>query len=156
MKKIGTRKLSQQNKELLLAAKRFLVHSLDDFDDFECLGDFLEAFPQLFEEAELREIREKVMHFCDSYDPSWDDDLDWIESFIDDVRKVAAQFDVDLTEFRDALSKRARKLEMRREEQESEPDDYEREWGERSAPLEDDVSSMFDGLLHEIDERMPS
>jgi hypothetical protein len=156
LKKIGTRKLSQHNKELLLTARKYLVHSLDDFDDFECLGNFMEAFPQLFEEAELRGIRQKLMHFCDSYDSSWEDDPDWIESFVDTVQEVAAQFDVDLTEFCQALSERAHDLEMRREEQEDEPDDYERDWGERSAPLQEDVSSMFDGLLHEIDERMPS
>lgn len=155
LKKIGTRKLTQHNKELLLAAKGLFVHSLDDFDDFECLGDFIEAFPQLFEETELGGIREKLVDFCDSYDPSWDDDTDWIASFIEDVEKVAAQFDADLTKFCEALSERAYELEMRREEQEYEPDDYEPEWRKSSAPSEEDVSSMFDSLLQEIDEKMP-
>ena len=139
--------------EVLVAAKMYLVHTLQEFDDFKNVGQFVESYPHMFSPDELTRIREIFTRFCEDYDPTWEDDPEWIESFADEVERVGLQLDVEVGSFCQALLESAGELRANREERDYEPNDPDEDWADRGSATAENTDEMFENLLQEIDEK---
>jgi hypothetical protein len=139
---------------LLEAAKAYILHDLSDSDleDFEALGKFVDAFPEIVRIEELDQARACFVEFCGAYDGSWADSPDDYRYIADTMGRIAGQLDVDVSERCNDLEGKASQWEeeLRSSENEGESDDEEM-WS-RSVSASDDTSTMFEELLDELNE----
>lgn len=134
------------------AAKNYLTHRLEQFEDFSSVGRFLESFPHAIAPQEMTRIGEEFESFCESYVSGWDDDPDSLRSVADEIETAGSRLGVDVGRFSQQLTRQADELEAERGESESEPDDSDDRWG-TDVRADQGMELMFEALLNEIAER---
>lgn len=139
------------SKGVFAAAKQFLTQTLDDLDDFSSVANFVEKFPDVIDDCELRRIGSEFKEFSKDYADVTERDPDVLRSVADDITGVGEKLHVDVSDFADPLTGRAEQIESERES-EPEPDDSGRDWVEETSAIRD-VDVMFESLLQEITER---
>jgi hypothetical protein len=130
--------------------------SVDDnseLDDFEVLGKFVVAFPEIVRSEELEKAREHFSNFCNNYGEPWVDSPDDLRYISDCISNVGSMLDVDVSELCGNLESRASQWEddLPVSEEDRGDDDDDERWG-HSEPTSDDTSAMFEGLLDELNE----
>ncbi len=156
LKKIATQKTRPTNLDtVFLAAKSVLVDvgENSELEDFDALGRFVEAFPNLLSAEELSNAAEDFTAYCKGYDESWVDSPDDLRGLADDFERVAGNLNADVDERCDQFRKDAHNWddEISDSSHEREEDDDER-WGDADRS-EERMDVMFEGLLEELNER---
>jgi hypothetical protein len=139
------------SKAIFASAKQLLTGTLQEFEDFSNVANFIRKFPGAIADEELDRIRQEFEEFSRSYADVWDRDPDLLRGIAEDITTVGQKLDVDVSECADPLFQKADELESERES-EPEPDDSDRSWIDESKAIRD-VDLMFEGLLREITER---
>jgi hypothetical protein len=135
------------------AAKSFLASDLDSLDDFESISTFFSSFPEASTSEDVASVHVAFEAFCDSYDDYSDDDPDWLRYCADRIKKAGKILEVDTEYVCDHLKGRAQDLEDEaRDAHPDSPEDEDDGWREHGG-VSDDVGTMFEELLGEIDER---
>jgi hypothetical protein len=133
------------------AATTYLTKNLEALEDFTSLGKFVACFPDAIIGADLDQVRTAFEEFCKSYDDSWVDSPDELRSVADDCERIASQLQVDVAKFCEGLNQAAEEMEHEQRIGDHEPDEPDYEWRSASESS-DDIESMFDSLLQEVDE----
>ena len=133
------------------AAVNYLTKNLAGTEDFGSLGKFIECFPDAITGAELSRVRALFEEFYKSYDDSWVDSPDDLRGVADDFERIGSQLKVDVAKFCEGLNQAAEAMEREHKIGEHEPDEPDYDWssGHQSS---DDIESMFDSLLQEVNE----
>ncbi|MBI3663868.1 MAG: restriction endonuclease [Acidobacteria bacterium] len=150
---LNSRESSPEIKQAIFAAaKGYLTRDLEELDDFRSVGMFVDNFPAAVAPTELATIGAAFIRFCETYDDSWANEPDALRGVAEDFERVSSQLDVDVQAICEDLVKRAKEWEseLRTETYESDDSDEERL---SLDPATESIDIMFDGLLHEIDER---
>ena len=143
---------SEETQSLLVAARDFLTTGLENITDFSCLAMFMSDDPATMSPLDLDRIRREFRGFCETCD-LWDSDPDWLRQQADEIETVGSALDVEVHSLCSDLRDRADELENEQKRSEYEPDDSD-SWSSLERSTED-IDTMFAGLLHEIDERLP-
>jgi hypothetical protein len=156
LKKVGALEKEKSSLgRLLEAAKTYLLSVVDDsdLDDFEALGKFVVDFPEIVQSEELEQAREHFSNFCNNYDESWADSPDDLRSISDSISNVGSMLDVEVSELCSNLESKASQWEddLPVSEEDRGDDDDDERW-ERSEPMSDDTSAMFEELLDDLNE----
>lgn len=139
------------NAPVIVAAANYLAKDLDTLHDFSSLRRFVEAFPKAYTDENLDELRRRFSEYCEDYDSSWYISFEELRTDADDLERIGRQLEVDVDKVCAKLIKQAEQLEseMIEEDYDEEPDD---DWRERDTES-DNIESMFEGLLAEIEDR---
>jgi hypothetical protein len=133
------------------AAINYLTKNLEGTEDFSSLGKFIECFPDAITGGELNRIRAVFEEFYKSYDDSWVESPDDLRSVAEDFERIGSQLKVDVAKFCEGLNQAAEEMEREQRIGEREPDEPNYDWRSDYHSF-DDIESMFDSLLHEVDE----
>lgn len=139
------------SRSIFASAQQFLTGSLDQFEDFSNVSNFVKKFPGAIADEELDRIRQEFREFSKNYADIWDRDPDVLRGTAEEITAVGEVLDVDVSEWADPLFQKADEIEQERES-EPEPDDSDRSWLDQSKAIRE-VDLMFEGLLREIAER---
>ena len=141
------------DQSILRGARAYLIHKLEEYDDFSSVGKFVQKFPEAISPDDLTRVRKDYAHFSRDYADGWESDPELLRSIAEEIATVGKQLQVDVTGLTERLNERAEELETepRPEDYEgSEPDD---DWRQQIRQFEN-TDSMFEGLLTEINERL--
>jgi len=142
----------QENSPVFAVAKEYLMHGLQEVEDFNTVMRFAERFPDALAPEDKDRIRTDFERCCRDYDADWTDDPDWIRSVAGDINSVGQKLGLDVKRFVDRLTERAEEVEPEHGRRPDNEEDHEDRWSEEvRASL--DIDLMFEGLLHEITER---
>lgn len=137
------------NQEFLVAAKDFLLLSLNSVEDFQYFLDFKQNYPKLIEPDEWESVKavftefaeEEIKYFLSDDKP----DSDTAEWWIDELNKLNREFK---TEINDEIQKLKEFIENEsQKEEEAENDELNEPVEKAEIYTNEDIKSMFDSLL---------